>query len=173
MFYNVEKETHIDLEHSLISLQKWEAIWHKPFLVNDDKSVEETISYIKCMCLTKNVPEDVFYCIPDKEMIRISKYIDDPMTATTFGQSNTGPTYGKTKKKQIITAEIIYYWMIQANIPSEYKKWHLNQLLTLINVINIKNLEAMPKTKKRSKMAVMRDFKSINEQNKKLYNTSG
>lgn len=172
-FYKVEKETTLQLEHSLISLQKWESRWHKPFLEAKDKTLEETVDYIRCMCLTSNVTEDVFYCIPTGEMNRIAAYIDDPMTATSFREppSRQGPN-GRRKKKEIITAEIIYYWMISWNIPTEYRKWHLNQLLTLIRVLNIKN-EPADKKNKRSRREILSDFESINKANKEKFATKG
>lgn len=170
MFYIVDKDITLQLEHSLISLQKWESRWHVPFLETTQKTIEQTIDYIRCMCLTSNVPEDVFYCIPEAEMIRITSYIDDPMTATTFREA-PGKTGGPVRKKEGITAEIIYYWMISYNIPSEYRKWNLNQLLTLIRVLNIKNKQE--NNKKRSRSAILNDFKSINEENKKRFDTKG
>lgn len=170
VFYTVDKDITIQLEHSLISLQKWESRWHKPFLSTNEKSIEQTIDYVRCMCVTSNVPDDVFYCIPEAEMNRISAYIDDPMTATTI-RERPGAANGPTKKKENVTAEIIYYWMISYNIPSEYRKWNLNQLLTLIRVLNIKN---EPKNnKKRSRTAILNDFKVINEENKKKFDTKG
>ncbi len=166
IFWRVSKETTLQLEHSLISLQKWEARWHIPFLTKKPKTLEQTIDYVRCMCLTSNVKEDVFYCIPKSEMDRIADYIKDPMTATTI--TRRGPK-GVAKKQKIVTAEVIYYWMIALNIPSEYKKWHLNQLLMLIQVINA---EEAPKTK-RKPHEVMNDYRAINEANKKRFNTKG
>ena len=171
LFYRVEKDTTIQLEHSLISLQKWESKWHKSFLDTDSKTYEETIDYIRCMCLTQNVKDDVFYCIPKKELDRVSEYIENPMTATVFRErKETDGQYGRPKK-QPVTAEIIYYWMISDNIPSEYRKWHLNQLLTLIRVFSEKN--RVSSGKKRSRREILRDYKSINEENKKRFNTKG
>ena len=169
IFYRVEKDTTLQLEHSLISLQKWESRWHKPFLNKDKKTYEETIDYIRCMCLTPNIKDDVFYCLTDRESNIISQYIKDPMTATWFGNKNGTATNALAKKKKIVTAEIIYYWMITLNIPSEYRKWNLNQLLTLIRVINE---ESTPK-KKRNKREILEEYRAINEQNKKRLNTSG
>lgn len=165
VFWRVHKDTVIQLEHSLISLQKWEARWHVPFLANKEKTIEQTIDYVRCMCLSTNVKEDVFYCIPKKEMDRIVEYIYDPMTATTI----TNKSGKKGGKKKIVTAEVIYYWMIALNIPYEYRKWHLNQLLTLIQVINAES--ASPK--KRSKQEIMQEYRAINEANKKKFNTKG
>ena len=167
-FYKVTKPVTIQLEHSLISLQRWEAKWNKSFLKDKPpKTQEETIDYIRCMCLTPNVPEDVFYCLGAKEVQQIVNYIEAPMTATTFRTIPGAPP--PRKNKQIITAELIYYWMISYNIPSEYRKWHLNQLLTLIRVFNEEN---KPK-KKRSRMEILAEHRAINEANKAYFNTKG
>lgn len=167
VFRRVTKETTIQLEHSLISLQKWEAKWHVPFLTKNEKTLEQTVDYIRCMCLTSNVKDDVFYCIPRSEMERIADYIKDPMTATTV--NNRSGQLSRKARNKVVTAEVIYYWMISLNIPSEYKKWHLNQLLMLIQVINAES--AQPTKKKRHE--VMAEYRAINEANKKKFNTKG
>lgn len=169
LFHRVEKDTVLQLEHSLISLQKWEAKWHKPFL-DREKTIEETIDYVRCMCLTQNVKDDVFYCLEQREIDIITRYINDPMTATTIRELR-GAAKSKRAKKEKVTAEIIYYWMISYNIPTEYRKWHLNQLLTLVRVLNIKNTPESKK--KRNVRDVMEDYKAINEENKKRFNTEG
>lgn len=124
----------LKLEHSLISLQEWESRWHKPFL-NSEKTNEELIDYIRCMTINKGIPDEAYYRIPMSKIEEITNYIKDPMTATTINSK----TRRATGKKEIITAEIIYYWMCSFNIPSEYRKWHLNQLLMLIKVFDAKN----------------------------------
>lgn len=167
MFYKVDKPVTIQLEHSLISVQKWESKWGKSFLGTKKKTQAETIDYLRCMCMTPNVKDDIFYCIPQKEINRIASYIEAPMTALVFRGVGTGTT---PRKREIVTADIIYYWMISYNIPSEYRKWHLNQLLTLIQVFNEKNA---PKKKRRSRMDILNDYKSINEANRALFNTKG
>ena len=132
------KPTSFQVEHSLVSLQKWEQKWHKPFLVKQpEKTAEEMLDYIRCMTITQNVDPNVYFYLPKTEIDNISKYIDDPMTATWFNEA--GDEKSGIKKNEVITAEIIYYWMIALNIPTEYRKWHLNTLITLIKVINIKN----------------------------------
>ena len=169
--YKANKDWDITLEHSLISLQKWESKWHVAFLKNGGpRTFEQTIDYIRCMTLTPNVPDEVFYCMPESEMKKIREYIEDPMTATCVNdEAVSKTTYGKKVGKEVVTAEVIYYWMISLNIPSEYKKWHLNQLLTLIRVINAKNA---PK-KKRKMRDVLEEYKSINEANKARFQTKG
>lgn len=166
IFHYTKEETTFQLEHSLASLQQWESIWHVPFLSKEEKTAEQTVSYMRCMCLTPGIEDDVFYCILPKDVERIMNYMNDSMTATWFREQK-GP--GGKKRAQIVTAEVIYYWMVSANIPAEYRYWHLNQLLTLIRVISEEN---RPK-KKRSKREILEEQQSINERNKKLFNTRG
>lgn len=123
------------LEHSLVSISKWESKWHKPFLSKESKTMEETLDYIKCMTITQNVNPDVYLCLTDKNVKDIKNYIDDPMTATTIKNRPNGP-----RSREIVTSELIYYWMITLGMDVEvFQKWHLNRLLTLIGVCNIKN----------------------------------
>lgn len=131
------KAVTLKLEHSLISLQLWESKWHKPFL-ESQKSNEELIDYIRCMTINKDIPDEAYYRIPGKILQEIVDYIQDPMTATKISEIPGAPS-SKPRKKEVITAELIYYSMISCNIPSEYRKWHLNQLLTLIRVFDAKN----------------------------------
>ena len=136
VFSSAFKEWHLQLEHSLVSLSKWERKWHKPFFSKRDKTLPEIIDYIKCMTITKNVPSEVYDRISKSQTLidQISAYIDDPMTATTFRNDPS-----KRGSREGITAELIYYWMISQGIPVEFEKWHINSLLTLIRVCNVKN----------------------------------
>lgn len=131
-FIQVKEQT-ICLEHSLVSLSKWESKWKKPFLGLEAKSGEEMLDYIRCMTITQNVDPDVYLGLPPNLIKVIQDYIEDTMTATTFSDKT-----GK-KSREIVTAEIIYYWMIELGIPFECQKWHLNRLLSLINTCSIKN----------------------------------
>lgn len=158
------KEQILNLEHSLISLSKWESNWCKPFYSKKEKTNEEVIDYVKCMTLTRNVDPDVYNHLTSENLSQIYKYIEAPMTATTFSNVDKGK-----KNREIITSELIYYWMISLNIPSEYEKWHLNRLVTLIEVCSIKN--APPK--KRSKSEIMRQNAALNAARKKQLNTKG
>lgn len=168
--YRVKKDQKIQLEHSLISIQKWESRWHIAYLKRDhQKTYEQIIDYIRCMTLTPNVADDVYYCIPDSELKRVAQYIDDPMSATRVHDAPPVKSFGIGQKQDVVTAEVIYYWMIAMNIPYECRKWHLQQLLTLIRVINAKNA---PK-KKRPMKDVLAEYRSINEENKKRFGTKG
>ena len=149
-FYIVETTT-VRLEHSLRSVAEWESKYHKPFLSQEGKTIAESIDYIRLMSID-DVDPLVFNNLNETHIKAINEYIEDPMTATTFGRQ---PPRGK---KEIITAELIYYWMIANNIPFECEKWHLNRLLTLIRVCGIKN--APPK--KMSKKNIMSQNAAIN-----------
>lgn len=157
------QETTLDLEHSLVSLSKWESKWEKPFLSSKDKTEEEVSDYIKCMTLTPNVNPIVYTCLTADNISTITNYIDAPMTATTFNDTSNRPG------RETITAELIYYWMIALNIPFECQGWHLNRLLTLIKVCNIKNTPP----KKRSKRDIMSRNAALNAARKKQLNTRG
>lgn len=151
-FVNYKEQT-LQLEHSLVSLSKWESKWHKAFLSRREKTSEETIDYVRCMTITKNVDPSIYTRLTQENVEQINKYIEDPMTAVYFPEDKQAGSSGDT-----ITSELIYYWMISLNIPQEYQKWHLNRLLALIKVCNIKNSPS----KKMSKSDVMRRNASLN-----------
>lgn len=154
-FVNTKEQTLV-LEHSLLSLQKWESIHHKPFLSKEPKTLDETKSYIKCMTITQNIDPSVYDRLTNENIIAVNNYIENSMTATTFSKNQQAMQ--PISSREIMTAEIIYHDMIALQIPFECKKWHLNQLLTLINVCSIKNTPP----KKMSKSAIMSSNSSLN-----------
>lgn len=158
------KELTLQLEHSLVSLSKWESKWCKPFFTKNDKTYEETLDYIRCMTITQNVKDEVYYCLTKENIDRIYDYINAPMTATTF--SEIGKTKGKSEQ---VTAELIYYWMIALQVPLECQKWHINRLLTLIRVCNVKNQPP----KKMSEREIMQRNAALNEARRKQLNSKG
>jgi hypothetical protein len=159
------KETVLKLEHSLISVSKWEAKWKKPFLTNEQKSKDETMDYIACMTISLNIDHSAYLGITSEVLEKINEYIEDPMTATTFSKSSLT----SRERSPIITSELIYYWMVAMTIPFECEKWHLNRLLTLINICDLKNKPA----KKRSSRDVGREQARLNAERKAKYNTGG
>lgn len=158
------KEQTLQLEHSLVSLSKWEAKWKKPFLGKGEQTDEEMLDYVRCMTITKNVDPEVYSRLSNANIVQINNYIGDPMTATTFSEDRH-----RRPSRDIITSEIIYYWMITNNIPPEYQKWHLNRLLTLIRVCNKMNNPPKP----RSKGELMRRNASLNAARRAKMGTKG
>lgn len=142
----VTKFYRLELEHSLVSLSKWEERFKKPFLSDTEKTQEETLWYIQAMAGTKEIPPEVFYHITEEHSTQISEYINDKATATWFREDKNRP-----RNREIITAEIIYYWMLSLNIDKAFEYWHLNRLITQIRVVNEKN--APPKKMSRSEQA--------------------
>lgn len=163
LFIEVKPQT-LQLEHSLISLSKWESKWHKPFLSKFDKSAEETLDYVRCMTVTPGVDPMVYARLTNENIATINEYIDNPMTATTFSNTQKGGSSGEQ-----VTSEVIYYWMIALTIPFECEKWHLNRLLTLIRVCDAKNKPP----KKMSKREIMSRNAALNAARRKKLGTKG
>ncbi len=157
------KEQTLTLEHSLVSISKWEAKWHIPFFNGkNEKTSEQVLDYIRFMTLTQNVDPNVYLALPDSVLMQIQKYIEDPMTATTF-KSGT-----PVNPNQIITSEVIYYQMIALGIPMEFQKWHFNRLQTLIKVAQEKS-----SSKKMSKTDILRMNSELNAARRAKYKTKG
>ena len=162
----VEPKTQIlQLEHSLISLSKWESKWCKAFLSKQEKTLEETIDYIRCMTITKNVDPEVYKHLTSENIREVNKYIEAPMTATHVIEDK-GNGRGQ---QEVVTAELIYYWMIALQIPLEFEKRHLNKLLTLVKVCNVKNNPP----KNVSRRDRMSQYAKMNAARRKRYNSRG
>lgn len=150
-----------------MSVRKWEAKWHKLFLDDGDKTIEELLDYIRCMTITEDVDQNVYSCLTEEDLKTIVEYIKDPMTATWFNNNNRVGASNRSGEK--VSAEIIYYWMITLNVPVEFERWHLNQLLTLLKVVNIKN----GGEKKMSKSEAQAQRAALNRQRRAKYKSKG
>lgn len=169
--FNQETETFstfddvvVELEHSLISLSKWESKYQKPFLTKDQKTPREIFEYMKCMLISPNVDPDVLYNCSQDNINQIQEYIDSTQSATTFGllPDRRGPG-------EIITAELVYYWLVAFTIPFECQYWHLNRLFALIRICNIKN---SPQTQMSTNEIAQRN-RDLNAQRRKELGTTG
>ena len=162
------KEQKLTLEHSLLSISKWESRWHKPFFSkneNDRKTVEESRDYIRCMTITQNVNPLVYFALTEQNYRDILAYMEEPMTATWFTERDKK----KPKPRDVMTAEIIYYYMVALQIPFSCEKWHFNKLMTLIRVCNEKNKPP----EKMSKRKIMSRNQALNMARRQQLNTTG
>lgn len=165
-FIKTVPEIVLEMEHSLVSLSKWESIWEKPFISQDEKTTEEVISYVECMTLTPDVPSEVFLRLTSENYKQINEYIEAKMTATWFKEV---PGSNSRANREVITSELFYYWMFENKIPKECENWHLRKLITQIEVAAKKN--APPK--KMSKAEMLAERNRINAERQKMYNTTG
>jgi hypothetical protein len=157
-------DTTLELEHSLVSLSKWESEYEKPFLGKETKTTEEVFAYIKLMTLTPNIPPEVYLKLSQENILAVNKYIEAKMTATWFSDPPGAPP-----SKEVITAELIYYWMITFQIPFECQYWHINRLFTLIRVCNAKQ----SKPKKMSRAEIAARNRELNARRREQLGTSG
>ena len=159
------KDITLELEHSLISVSKWESKWKKPYVSEEKKSTEEVIDYIRCMTINKNVDPNVYKAIPADELKKIVDYINDPMTATVFYDNGRKPP----RNSEFVTSELIYYWMSAYNIPFTCEKWNFNRLMALIRIAGEKNSEP----EKMSPDAIRAQNKMLNEKRRAALKSKG
>lgn len=150
--FSMSDKTVLKLEHSLVSISKWESVWHKPFLTKDEKTTEESRDYVRCMTINRNVSPEVYLALTPENYSDINSYIETDQTATWFNNTNTTPS------REIFTSELIYYFMVSYNIPWEAQKWHLSRLLTLIRICQLKN----EPPKKMAKNKILARNKALN-----------
>jgi hypothetical protein len=162
--FEIHGGVELQLEHSLVSLSKWESIHETPFLGSKTKTQEEIGSYIECMLLTENPPENFVETLSNENLQKVQAYLDRKMTATWFSELEP-----KTRNQEIITSELIYYWLTVYNIPFECETWHLNRLFTLIRIASLKQ----QKPKRMSRGEVARRNRELNAQRKAQLGTSG
>lgn len=158
------KPVTIAIEHSLVSISKWEAKWERSFLSHPPITRTEKLDYIRCMTITQNVPIEAFNAITESDLSKIEKYINAPMSATKFYSNNK-----QMRSNATITSELIYYWMIDFGIPFECQKWHLNRLMALIRICEMKSR----KQKKQSASEILKQNNALNAQRRAMMNSRG
>jgi len=161
--FKTTEDYSLELEHSLVSLSKWESIVEKPFLNNGEKTNEEILFYIKCMTISPGVPSDVYVRLTKDNYNDINNYLNAKMTATWFNDDK------QQRNREVITTELIYYWMFSLQIPIECETWHINRLFTLIRVFSVKNTPG----RKMSRKDLAAQRTALNEQRLKQLGTSG
>ena len=169
-FINIEEDVSITLEHSLVSISKWESKWHKIYLDPDKKiDEEEALDYVRCMTVNRNVDPIVYNALTQDNIKDINEYINNPMTATTFRQSQVKKS---TRRTELQSSELLYYYMFKLGVPKECEKWHINRLMTLLHIYTIKDANENP-NKKLSRSETMARYKEINRRNKERFHTRG
>jgi hypothetical protein len=160
-----KSEQKLNLEHSLVSISKWESKWHKPFLSDRyPKTDTEVIDYIRCMTTTQNVDPLVYTRLSNNNLEAINSYINDKMTATWFNEIGNHKS-----SSEVLTNELIYYYMFTFGIPIECQKWHLNRLLTLIRIFVEKNKPP----RKMSKNEAIRKQRELNAKRRQAWKSNG
>lgn len=154
----------LELEHSLASLSKWESIVEKPFLGKTEKTAAETRFYIECMIVTPDFPRGIVQRMSRENLDQINAYLESAQSATRFGDMPK-----KSVQNEVVTAELIYYWLVAFRIPFEVETWHLNRLFSLIRICNAKNSPP----KKRSAREIAAERRRLNEQRRQQYGTTG
>ncbi len=154
------------LEHSLLAVSKWESKYHIPFLehIGKNLTVEESLYYVQCMTINKNVDPSIYKAITPEDMQKILDYISDPYSATVINTRNKNRV-----NKEPVTSEMIYYWMVASTIPFECEKWHLSRLMKLIEIYGIKNSEP----EKKSTSQILREQDAINTKRRAAMHSKG
>jgi hypothetical protein len=159
-----EPAVELHFEHSLISLSKWESIYKKAFFGKDEKNAEEGAAYIKCMLIDENVPDEILNRLSPDNITAITDYINDKQSATWFREDQS-----QKGSNEVITSELIYYWLVQFNIPFEVETWHLNRLMTLVKIAGIKQTKPKPM----SKAQQAEQYRRLNAERRARMNSSG
>ena len=170
-FYTLQKDTVLKLEHSLLSISKWESKWHTNFIGNEKLTLEQSIDYVRCMTVTPKVNPKIYSVITKENLSEIAEYIKNPMTATVVKQAPDGVRrYGKFHSDNL-TSEEIYYYMIEFGVPFECEKWHLNRLLTLLKVCSVKQMQANGKKMPSGQLA--KQYAQLNSMRRAARGTKG
>lgn len=165
--FHLVKEQKLVLEHSLISISKWESKYFKPFISNEQKTYSEILDYIQCMTITQNVDPLVYKNLTPDNIKDITEYIDSPMSATVFFEETKDKKQTAARKR--ITSELIYYWMAKFNIPFDIcEKWHFNRLQNLLRICAVESSDS-----KMSREETIMSNRELNALRRAKYNTRG
>lgn len=156
----------LQLEHSLVTLSKWESEYEKPFLANTDKTADEVLAYIRYMVQSPNPPEDFLEKLTQENVEAINAYINKKMTATWFNDL----TPRAKRNSEVVTAELVYYWMTVFRIDWEAQHWHFNKLMTLVRICNLKNDNS---PKKMTRGEIQARNRELNAQRRAQMGTKG
>lgn len=167
-FIEVEQQT-LQLEHSLVSISKWEAKWKKPFLAKEQKTKEEILDYVRCMTINQNIDPNVYLGLSSSVLEQIFAYMEDSHTATIINELKNPAAPKRKNSSEFITSELVYYWMVALQIPFECQKWNFNRLMTLIRICEIKN---GPK-QKMSKSQILSNNHELNKARRQMLHTKG
>lgn len=164
-FVCLGSDTTLLLEHSLLSISKWEAKWKKSFFDKpESRTAEEEIDYVRCMTINQGVDRNIYYNLTADLMKQIHDYINDQQTATTITRHKKGKS-----SRRIVTSEVMYSWMIRYGIPFECQKWHLSRLMRLIEVCEADNGPA----EKMSQAEIMKQNSALNAARRAKHKTKG
>ena len=169
--FTYTKDVHLKLEHSLLSISNWETKWHVPYF-ETELTDEQALSYIKCMTLNKEVDDDVYNYLSIENVKEIHDYMIDTMTASSVGRISDKMNKRGEKRKRV-TSELIYYWMIQFNIPFTCERWHINRLIMLIEICAEENRPKNKKNSGKTQKEIAAEYRAINAANKAKFKTKG
>lgn len=166
----VGKKLH--LEHSLLSISKWEAEWEIPFL-NTDKTSEQSLSYIKCCVLDDDFDELLLNTLSDKNILDFNAYLSKGMTAKKIIDLRSSLSQKRKSRRpasqKALTSEDIYYSMIQFHVWKECEEWPLQRLLSLLQLCSLKSNS----TGEMSKSDQAKFYREENARRKAKYHTNG
>lgn len=165
--------TSFTIEHSLVSISKWESTWQKPFLKTKDKTPEEMLDYIRCMTLTQNVKPEVYERLSPDIVREIWDYVESPQSAATIVDVGAQPKEGQAPSRELVTSEVIYSWMVEHGIPFECQKWHLNRLMNVIKILNKRARNAAGNKPTMSKRELLQRNRALNAQRRAKLNSKG
>ena len=162
----------LQLEHSLKSIARWEAKWHRSFIGRENLSGEELLDYVKCMTINRQEDPKIYDYLTQEDVLRIIDYMQDQQSAWEISSKKKTK---KGKKGGTDTSESIYYAMIQFGVPMECENWHFNRLMALLDYCDCKggSVSGAGGPAKRSQKEIMEMYRAMNEKNRKKYNSRG